>query len=69
MPETRKQVSPPQIRHMATLWTLTGYGGKKGEWSIDEKLKRIRKAGFDGFLGRVPAVTREHVERHGLLFA
>jgi sugar phosphate isomerase/epimerase len=54
---------------MATLWTLSGYGGKKGEWTIDEKLRRIKRAGFNGFLGRVPAVTRRHVERHGLLFA
>lgn len=63
------QANPPQIRHMASLWTLSGYGGKRGEWSIDEKLKRIKAAGFHGFLGRVPVVTREHVERHGLLFA
>ncbi len=69
MNKGREKVSPPQIRHMASLWTLSGYGGKKGEWSLDEKLKRIKAAGFDGFLGRVAVVKREHVERHGLLFA
>ena len=69
MPKTHEKASPPQIRHMASLWTLSGYGGRKGEWSIEEKLKHIKAAGFDGFLGRVPVVTREHVERHGLLFA
>ena len=64
-----KKVKRPKIQHMATLWTLTDYGGKKGEWSIDQKIKRIKKTGFDGFCGRVPDITAEHVKRHGLLFA
>ena len=64
-----KKVKRPKIQHMATLWTLTDYGGKKGEWSIDQKIKRIKKAGFDGFCGRVPDITAEHVEKYGLLFA
>jgi sugar phosphate isomerase/epimerase len=54
---------------MASLWSLTGYGGKKGEWTVDQKLAQIKKAGFDGFLGRVPVVTPELVEKHGLIFA
>ena len=62
-------INPPQIRHMATLWTLTDYGDADGEWSIDRKLVEIKNAGFDGFLGRVPVVTAEHVQQHGLLFA
>ena len=62
-------INPPQIRHMATLWTLTDYGDADGEWSTDRKLVEIKKAGFDGFLGRVPVVTADHVQRHGLLFA
>ena len=69
MNKGREKVSPPRIRHMASLWTLSGYGGRKGEWTLDEKLKRIKAAGFDGFLGRVTVVKREHVERHGLIFA
>ena len=62
-------INPPQIRHMATLWTLTDYGDADGEWSTDRKIGEIKNAGFDGFLGRVPVVTAEHVQRHGLLFA
>ena len=62
-------INPPQIRHMATLWTLTDYGDADEEWSMDRKLQEIKNAGFDGFLGRVPVVTAEHVQQSGLLFA
>ena len=62
-------INPPQIRHMATLWTLTDYGDADGEWSTDRKIEEIKNAGFDGFLGRVPVVTAEHVQGSGLLFA
>ena len=62
-------INPPQIRHMATLWTLTDYGDADGEWSTERKIDEIKNAGFDGFLGRVPVVTAEHVQQSGLLFA
>ena len=65
----QKRIEKPKIRHMASLWSLTGYGGKKGEWTVDEKMARIKKEGFDGFLGRVPVVTSELVAKHGLIFA
>ncbi|MCZ6633612.1 MAG: xylose isomerase [bacterium] len=65
----KKKVEKPRIYQMATLGSLSGYGGKKGEWSTERKLKEIKKAGFDGFVGRIPLVTREHVEKSGLLFA
>ena len=58
----------PRIRFMASLWTLTGYGSKKKEWSVDQKLERIKKSGFDGFCGRVPLVTLEQVAKSGLIF-
>lgn len=54
---------------MATLWTMTEYGSKKKEWSVEQKLKRIKKAGFDGFCGRVTMVTPEQVAKSGLIFA
>jgi hypothetical protein len=64
----KKSSKKPKIRHMCSLGTLGGYGGKK-EWSVDKKLKKIRKAGFDGFLGRVHMLSREQVEESGLIFA
>ena len=67
----KKMAKPakPVMRHMCTLGTLVGYGGKKGEWSVAKKLKRIKKAGFDGFLGRVHLLERKEVEDSGLIFA
>jgi hypothetical protein len=65
----KDKVKKPVIRHMCTLGTLSGYGGKKGEWSIEQKLKRIKKAGYDGFLGRITMLGREEVEKSGLIFA
>ncbi len=69
MAKTRKRVEKPVIRHMASLGSLAEYGGRKGEWSTEEKLRRIKEAGFDGFTGRVPMITREMVEESGMLFA
>jgi sugar phosphate isomerase/epimerase len=66
---SKRRVERPKIRHMATLWTLTGYGGPGGEWSLAQKLRRIKAAGFDGFLGRTPPVGSEEVEDAGLIFA
>lgn len=63
------KVKKPRIRHMCSLGTLGGYGGKKGEWSVPQKLKRIKKAGFDGFLGRVHMLAPDEVAKSGLLFA
>ena len=51
------KVKRPKIYHMCSLGSLMGYGGKKGEWSAAKKLKKIKKAGFDGFVGRVFMVT------------
>lgn len=65
----KQRAQKPKIRHMCSIGTLGGYGGKSGEWSVTKKLQRIRKAGFDGFLGRIPIITRKHVEESGLIFA
>ena len=65
----KKKTAKPKIRHMCSVGTLGGYGGKNGEWDIPKKLKRIKQAGFDGFLGRIPMITREHVDQSGLIFA
>jgi hypothetical protein len=66
-PEPKADI--PRIRHLCSLGTLGGYGGKKGEWSAAKKLKQIRKAGFDGFLGRVHMLSAAEVQQSGLIFA
>ena len=63
------KVPKPVLHQCATLGSLMGYGGKNGEWSIDEKIKKIRDAGFTGFVGRTAFVSPEQVDQSGLLFA
>ena len=63
------KVPKPVLHQCATLGSLMGYGGKNGEWSIDEKIKKIRDAGFAGFVGRTAFVSPEQVAQSGLLFA
>ncbi len=58
----------PVLHHVASLSTLLGYRGKRGELSIPQRTEKIRRAGFDAFAGRVPAVTHEHVAQSGLIF-
>ena len=45
------KVKRPKIYHMCSLGSLMGYGGKKGEWSAAQKLKKIKKAGFRRLCG------------------
>ena len=58
----------PVLIQSCNVGTLAGYGGKKGEWSIPQKLKRLRNAGFDGFTGRVHMMSQKEVEESGLIF-
>lgn len=62
-------VKKPRIRHLCSLGTLAGYTDKKGEWSTAKKLKKIRKAGFDGFLGRLSNLTPDEIAESKLIFA
>ena len=63
------KIKRPKIYHLCSLGSLMGYGGKKGEWSTAKKLKKIKDAGFDGFVGRVFMVTPDEVAASGLVFA
>ncbi len=41
-------MSAPVLRHIANLWTLVGHPAPEREWSLAEKLRAIKNAGFDG---------------------
>jgi len=41
-------MSQPVLRHIANLWTLMGHPSKAGEWPLEQKLRAIKEAGFDG---------------------
>jgi hypothetical protein len=41
-------MSQARIRFIANLWTLEGHPSEADEWSLEEKVKAIKEAGFDG---------------------
>ena len=59
----------PKLIQACSLGSLMGYGDKKGEWTAVQKLKRIKNAGFEGFVGRVHMLTKEEAAASGLVFA
>ena len=62
-----KSSIPPQLRHIANLWSMVHYPSEKKEWSLERKIAEVKKAGFDGF---TTLATREHkalAEKHGLI--
>lgn len=58
----------PVLRHIANLWTLMGHPAPGREWSLDEKLKAIREAGFDGVCWAPSPELYDGANRHGLIF-
>ena len=61
-------MSKPTLRHVANLWTFVQHPSKENEWSLEEKLRAIKEAGFDGVCwGPLPGL-KEGLARHGLFF-
>jgi hypothetical protein len=66
--KTPKSATPPVLKHFAGNWTMMGQpiGGK--EWTLEEKIKRAKKAGFDAFgTGPLPEAAAL-CQKHGLDF-
>lgn len=61
-------MNKPVLRHIANLWTLMGHPSKSAEWSLDEKLRAIKAAGFDGVCWAGSPELRDGCRKHGLLF-
>jgi hypothetical protein len=50
--------TPPVLKQFAGLWTLTQQPAADREWTLEEKFKQAKKAGFDAMGGgAVPAVA------------
>jgi sugar phosphate isomerase/epimerase len=58
----------PALRHIANLWTLMDHPSKQSEWSLDQKLRAIKEAGFDGVCWAGSPELRNGVRRHELIF-
>lgn len=61
------KIQKPQIRHILNTWTLVGYPSREKEWTIERKIREIKKAGFDGVSYRRPLEIKELCSELGLL--
>jgi hypothetical protein len=58
----------PVLRHIANLWTLVQHPSKEAEWPLEQKLRAIKEAGFDGVCWAGSPELREGTKRYGLIF-
>ena len=61
-------MSLPVLRHIANLWTLMQHPSKENEWSLEQKLRAIKEAGFDGVCWAGSAELHEGTKRLELIF-
>ncbi len=58
----------PVLRHIANLWTFLGHPSPESEWSLDQKLRAVKEAGFDGACWAGSPELGEGVKKLGLIF-
>ena len=61
-------MSGPILRRIANLWTLMGHPSKESEWPLEQKLRAIKEAGFDGVCWAGSPELCEGTKRNGLIF-
>lgn len=61
-------MTQPSLRHIANLWTLMEHPSKEREWPLEQKLRAIKEAGFDGVCWAGSPELHEGCQRHGLIF-
>jgi hypothetical protein len=54
-----RSTSSPRLVIVQALWGMNGYPSKEAEWTLDEKLRRIKEAGFDAVDTGVPRGTAD----------
>ena len=65
--KTPKNPAAPRLIQCATPWSMIGYPSKKSEWSLERKMKEIKKAGFDGIAAVVNPEIQAIANRVGLV--
>ncbi|HEV2435215.1 MAG TPA: xylose isomerase [Verrucomicrobiae bacterium] len=58
----------PVLRHIANLWTFLGHPSPENEWSLEQKLRAIKEAGFDGVCWAGSPELGRAVKKLGLIF-
>jgi hypothetical protein len=65
-----KRFSPisniPVLKQFASLWTLTHQPSAAKEWSLEEKFKQAKKAGFDAMCGGTMPEVVPLCEKYGM---
>jgi len=64
-----KQAPPPKLVMTADLWTLAEHPSAETEWTLEEKCRAIKAAGFDAVSGFADARMPRLTESLGLRFA
>jgi len=57
---------PHKIIWIANLWTLVHHPSPRREWSLEQKIRAIAAAGFDGITTSLEPGQRRLAEKHGL---
>ncbi|MSR64516.1 MAG: sugar phosphate isomerase/epimerase [Verrucomicrobiae bacterium] len=57
----------PEIKHILNTWALVGYPGHGNEWTIEQKIRAAKRAGFDGISFRQPLQIKELCRELGLV--
>jgi sugar phosphate isomerase/epimerase len=58
----------PVLRHIANLWTLMQHPARENEWSLEQKLRAIQEAGFDGVCWAGSPELCAGAKKFGLIF-
>lgn len=56
----------PRLKQFASLWTLTYQPTQSKQWSLEEKFKQTKKAGFDSISGGILPEVVPLCEKHSL---
>ncbi len=59
-------VAKPVLKHFAGLWTMIGQPEGKKEWSLEEKFKQAKKAGFDAIGSGARPEVAPLCEKYGM---
>jgi hypothetical protein len=58
--------NPPVLKQFANLWTLIHQPSKAKEWSLEEKFRQAKKAGFDAMGGQVAPEILPLCDKYGM---
>ena len=62
----KSKTPPPALVMCATTWSMIGWPSPRREWSVAQKLRAIRAAGFDGVCAFITPEIKAGADRLGL---